>query len=255
MPETEAPPIAIGTKGPFGRVWNGEKYEAPARAPKTLARVGGRNTATKPQRSDLMAMGMNDKLPEGQERIIRASDLGDPRLQDESAAEAYEGVTVSTNEPPKYVQYDYAGIARRINRSTYLEVKRAEDKEGHRLHDSCPLCGGDHPETEWDPNACPAREPMSGFICPQPGCGKECWPDYTAVGAVQAAEPRNPAMKNLPVSTKALEMMAMANLKEHVGTYHPRMAMALGYPVNRGDGVYVGNGAPPPIVTPIPVPV
>ena len=257
-PTAEKAPPAFGDRDPRnGRLFNGEKWMAPkdfARDhPPTPQVVGGRSTATAPTRSDIMALGMNQKLPQGQEMRINAADLGDTRTHTDSVQQTTDGVTITSNEPPKYVQYDDWGIARRIFRSTYLEVKKGIDKDGHRLHDACPLCGGDHPETEWDPNACSAREPLSGYICPQQGCGKECWPDYQTVATAHTEVVyKHPAMKALPVPQRALEAMAMNNLRQHVGTYHPSLAAALGYPVNRGDGVYVSAGTlTAPVTTPI----
>lgn len=210
--------------------------EGGAEAPVTPVATAPIN-ARRPTIRDQRLLNMNKKLAIRQ--ITESPEMAKLR---EVAEATGMGVQANSNEPPKFILYDDWSVARFINANNYEEVMKGIDKDGHRLHDVCPNCGGEHPESEGNPNACPAREAMTAFQCPEVTCGKICWPDVRTAG-LERVESDDPNVKQWDISGEAIKRMAETNFRAHVGTYHPSLAQALGIPLNPLTGATLSQAA------------
>lgn len=209
------------------RAW--KKATDAARA--ALPSVAKPAASGKPSRRERFALEDSDEVTTVED-FAELGDSGIAELARQNRDGGHKG-SVTHTTTKEAVVYDRRGVAKRVLRSAWLTQLQEPGKDGRpNFFEDCPLCGGLHPETEYDPNACPARTsaPVMVVACPArtdcPWEGRVFPEDEQA----QGGKARSKGQQLFPMTEDTRKAIGKSLALAHAWAKHPTESMGRGLP-------------------------
>lgn len=131
------------------------------------------------------------------------------------------------------VVFDRRGIAQRVLRSAYALKLTEPGRDGHaNWFEDCPLCHGYHPQTEHDPNACPARAENPVMIVACPARADCAWEGrvFPEDEIAQGGQRKGRGEQLFPMTDDTKKAIGRSLALAHAWAKHPTESMGRGLP-------------------------